>query len=161
MVAVVLGMSRFVHKSHNVSVLLYHFVCPTKYRRSVFSQEVDAALVSVCQEIANRYEIEFIEIGVDRNHVHFLVQSVPTYSPTKIVRVVKSITGRQLLAQMPELKKALWGGELWSNGYFVNTVGRFGSESGTQRYIAEQGIKSYQVLHRGQMSLFEQTEDDT
>jgi putative transposase len=85
-------VSRLVRKSHNVSILLYHFVCPTKYRRAVITAEVDAALVSICAEIAKRYEIEFLAIGADRDHVHFLVQSVPTYSPTQIIRIIKSLT---------------------------------------------------------------------
>jgi REP element-mobilizing transposase RayT len=78
-------MSRFIHKSHNISVLLYHFVCPTKYRRAVLTKEVDAALVAVCHEIPARYEIEFIEIGADRDHMHFLVQSVPPYSGSLLI----------------------------------------------------------------------------
>jgi len=78
-------MSRFIHKSHNVSVLLYHLVCPAKYRRVVFDEAVDAALKDVCLDIALRYDILFLEIGTDQDHVHFLLQSVPTYSPTKIV----------------------------------------------------------------------------
>lgn len=73
-------MSRFIRKTHNVSVLLYHFVCPTKwrnggaicaYRRAVISAEVDEALVQICTQIAERYEIEFLEIGADKNHVHY------------------------------------------------------------------------------------------
>ena len=148
-------MSRLIHKTHNVSVLLYHFVCPTKYRRAVITAEVDAVLVAVCLEIADRYEIEFIEIGADRNHVHFLIQSVPTYSPTRIIMAVKSITARELFARMPGLKKALWGGSFWSSGYFVTSVGRLGDESGTKRYIAEQGLPDYQPLYDGQLSLFE------
>jgi len=78
-------MSEYIHKSHNVSVLLYHIVCPTKYRRVVISEEVDKTLKEVCAEISKRHEIEFLEIGTEGDHVHFLVQSVPTYSPTKIV----------------------------------------------------------------------------
>jgi REP element-mobilizing transposase RayT len=78
-------MSRFIHKDHNVSVLMYHIVCPAKYRRAVFSAEVDAKLKEVCTEIEKRYEIEFLEIGTDTDHVHFLVHSVPLYSPKKIV----------------------------------------------------------------------------
>ena len=74
-------MSVYIHKSHNVSVLLYHLVFPANYRRAVFSEEVDNELRAICLEIANRYELIFLEIGVDRDHVHFLVQSVPTYSP--------------------------------------------------------------------------------
>ena len=97
-------MSIYIHKSHNVSVLLYHLVCPAKYRRVVFVGEVgevDEVLKDVCLEIAKRYEITFLEIGTDREHVHFLVQSVPTYSPTKIVRTIKSITAREVFARLP------------------------------------------------------------
>ncbi len=88
-------MSEYIHKSHNVSVLMYHFVCPAKYRRVVFSEAVDETLKNVCEEISKRYEIHFLEIGTDRDHVHFLVQSVPTYSPTKIITKIKSITAKE------------------------------------------------------------------
>ena len=70
-------MRELLHKSHNVSALLYHAVCPTKYRRAVITDEVEAVLRRVCIDISNRYEIMFLEIGVDSDHVHFLVQSVP------------------------------------------------------------------------------------
>jgi len=100
-------LSEYIHKSHNVSVLMYHFVCPAKYRRSVFSKEVDETLKEVCLEISKRYEIEFLEIGTDKNHVHFLVQSVPTYSPTKIIQTIKSLTAREIFAKHPEVKKKL------------------------------------------------------
>ncbi len=70
-------MSKVIHKSHNVSVLMYHVVCPAKYRRVVFSPEVDAKLKETCLGISQRYEIEFLEIGADQDHVHFLLQSVP------------------------------------------------------------------------------------
>jgi len=66
-------MSTYIHKSHNVSVLLYHAVCPTKYRRVVFNGDVDAVLREVCLEIAARYEVTFLEIGTDRDDVHFLM----------------------------------------------------------------------------------------
>ncbi len=98
-------MSHYIHKSHNVSVLLYHVVCPAKYRRAVFTVEVDAVLKEVCLEIGKRYEIVFLEIGTDHDHVHFLVQSVPTYSPTKIVQTVKSITAREIFAGVPAMKR--------------------------------------------------------
>src|SRR5664279_372840 len=87
-----MAQSKYIHKSHNVSVLLYHYVCPAKYRRIVFSEAVDNTLKDVCLAISERYEIHFLEIGTDDNHVHFLVQSVPTYSPTKILTIIKSIT---------------------------------------------------------------------
>ena len=66
-------MSEYIRKSHNVSVLLYHLVCPAKYRRVVFTVDVDNHLKSVCLEISKSYEVQLVEIGTDCNHVHFLV----------------------------------------------------------------------------------------
>ena len=132
-------MSDFIRKQHNVSLLLYHIVCPAKYRRAVFTAKVDEKLKEVCEEIALRYEIEFLEIGTDQDHVHFLVQSVPNYSPKKIVQTIKSITAREIFRQLPEVKQELWGGEFWSDGYFISTVGAHGSEEMIKRYIKEQG----------------------
>lgn len=85
-------MSEYVHKSHNVTVLLYHLVFPAKYRRVVFDDEVEEVLKESSLEIDKRYEVKFLEIGTDQDHVHFLVQSVPKYSVTKIVTMVKSLT---------------------------------------------------------------------
>ena len=149
-------MSRYVHKSHNVSVLLYHFVCPAKYRRVVFDEEADKILKDICLEIGKRFEIHFLEIGVDKDHVHFLVQSVPTLSPFRIVQIVKSITGREMFKRMPKVKNALWGGEFWTDGYFVNTVGHKGNEETVRMYVKSQGIAhEYKCLHKAQqLSLF-------
>lgn len=132
-------MSDLIRKKHNVSLLLYHIVCPAKYRRAVFTPLVDEKLKEICEEIALRYEIEFLEIGTDKDHVHFLVQSVPKYSPKKIVQTIKSITAREIFKQMPEVKEQLWGGEFWSDGYFVSTVGTHNNEEAVKRYIKEQG----------------------
>lgn len=85
-------MSEYVHKSHNVTVLLYHLVFPAKYRRVVFDDEAEEVLKELSLEIDKRYEVKFLEIGTDQDHVHFLVQSVPKYSVTKIVTMVKSLT---------------------------------------------------------------------
>ena len=152
-------MSRYIHKSHNVSILLYHLVCPSKYRRVVFDTTVDYTLRDICLEIAKRYEIEFIEIGSDLNHVHFLVQSVPTYSPTKIARTVKSITARRIRELHPEVRQLLWKGPFWSSGYFIATVGRHASEEVIQRYVKQQGGQEhYRRFHKQQLGLFDDVE---
>lgn len=141
--------SEYIHKSHNVSVMLYHFVCPAKYRRAVFNESVDRTIKDICLEISKRYQIHFLEIGTDKDHVHFLVQSVPTYSATKIVTIIKSLTAREVFRMNPEVKRQLWGGEFWTDGYFVNTVSRFGDESTISKYVQEQGReKEYKVLHK-------------
>ncbi len=136
--------------------MLYHFVLPAKYRRVVFSREVDKSLKEMCLEISKRYQIYFLEIGTDKSHVHFLLQSVPTYSPTKIVTILKSLTAIEIFKKHPEVKKELWGGEFWSDGYFVNTVSKFGDEETIRKYVKEQGIeKEYKVLHKAkQLTLF-------
>ena len=151
-----MGESKYIHKSHNVSLLLYQIVCPAKYRRVVFSDLVDITLKDICLEISKRYQIYFLEIGTDDDHVHFLVQSVPTYSPTKIVTIIKSITAKEILSKNPEVKKKLWGGEFWTDGYFVNTVSKHGNEDVISKYVREQGVeKQYKVLHKVvQLSLF-------
>ncbi len=149
-------MSRYLHKSHNVSVLLYHLVCPAKYRRVVFDVSVDVVLKEVCLAIADRYEIIFLEIGTDGDHVHFLLQSTPGYSPAKIVRLIKSLTAREIFARCPQVKKKLWGGEFWSDGYFIATVGQHGNAETVGKYVREQGTeKQYQKLHEQQLALFE------
>ncbi len=105
-------MSEYIHKSHNVTVLLYHLVFPAKYRRVVFDEQVDSVLKEVCLEIESRYQLKFLEIGTDADHVHFLVQSVPTYAVTKIVTMIKSLSSREIFKRCPQVKKKLWGGEL-------------------------------------------------
>lgn len=147
--------SKYIHKSHNVTVLIYHIVCPSKYRKIVFSEDVEKTLEDVCIEIEKRYEIYFLEIGADKDHVHFLVQSVPMYSPTSIVQKIKSITAREILRMHPKLKKQLWGGEFWSKGYFVSTVGKHGNEDMLKEYVRKQGVgNDYKVLQQRQLSLF-------
>ena len=92
--------SKYIHKSHNVSVLLYHFVCPAKYRKVIFSKAVDQTLKEICLEIEKRYEIHFLEIGTDKDHVHFLVQSVPRMSVTQIITILKSLTARKIFQEL-------------------------------------------------------------
>jgi len=148
-------MAEHINKSHNKTLLLYHIVCPIKYRRKILTKEVEQTLKQLCLEIQERYEIQFIEIGVDGDHVHFLTQTIPTYSPKEIVQIVKSITARELFKQHPEIKKVLWGGEFWTKGYYVNTVGQFTNEQMIKKYIQNQG-KTYKQLHRSQLVLFNQ-----
>ena len=147
-------MSQYIHKSHNVSVLLYHYVCPAKYRRVIFDDSVDKILIQTCKEIGRRYEINIVEIGTDGDHVHFLIQSIPMLAPTTIAKIIKSITAREIYRLCPQVKKKLWGGNIWSAGYFVSTVGKRGNEEQIKNYVRNQG-KEYTRLYKGQLELFE------
>jgi REP element-mobilizing transposase RayT len=131
-------------------------VCPAKYRKAVLTEPVDILLKQICLEIAKRYEIHFLEIGTDANHVHFLVQSIPTMKPQSIVQTIKSITAREIFKQMPEVKYHLWGGEFWSKGYWINTVGRNHGENAVREYVRSQGKeKEYKELLKSQQTLFD------
>ena len=147
-------MSEYIHKSHNVTVLIYHLVFPAKYRRVVFDRQVDEVLKEVCLDIEKRYQVKFLEIGTDKDHVHFLVQTIPAYSVTKVVTIIKNLTAREVFKQCPQVKKKLWGGEFWTDGYFASTVGKHGNEDTIGNYVKSQG-EEYQKMHEDhQLVLF-------
>ena len=129
-------------------------VFPAKYRRVVFDKEVDEVLKATCIKIEDRYQIKFLEIGTDKDHVHFLIQSVPTYSVTKIVTMIKSLTAREIFKLCPQVKKQLWGGEFWSDGYFASTVGKHGDEGTIARYVKNQGTAYEKLYEDRQLRLF-------
>ena len=147
-------MSEHVYKRHNKTLLLYHLVFPVKYRRKVITSVVEDTLEEICNGINQRYEIKFLEIGSDEDHVHFLIQSVPNLSMTRIVSILKSITAREIYKTHPEVKKLLWGGNFWTSGYYINTVGSHGTEEVIQNYVKEQGGK-YKKIYSQQLSLFD------
>lgn len=133
---------------------MYHLVFPAKCRHVVFEDKsVDMALKEVCLDIEKRYQIKFIEIGTDKDHVHILVQSVPTYSVTKIVKTIKSITAREIFVRCPQVKKMLWGGEFWSDGYFGSTVGKHGNETMIATYVKNHGNQYNKLYVNEQLML--------
>ena len=93
---------------------------------------------------------------MDEDHVHFLIQTAPNILMSEMVKVVKSITAREMFKQHPEIKIFLWGGQFWTDGYYINTVGQYANEEIIQKYIHEQGgdKKSYKKFHSNQLRLF-------
>ena len=140
-------MSEHINKSHNKTLLLYHLVLPVRYRRKVFTPEVKQTLVEICRGIQERYDIYFIEIGTDIDHVHFLIQSIPSEPLSEIVKTIKSITAIKIFEKHKEVKKQLWGGKFWTSGYYANTVGSYANETIIKNYVKNQG-KHYQQLKR-------------
>ena len=134
------------------SYTIWYFRQNTDVRYS--TRHVDEVMKDVCIEIEKRYQMKFLEIGTDKDHVHFLVQSVPTYSVTRIVSMIKSITAREIFRRCPQVKKQLWGGEFWTDGYFASTVGKHGNENTIANYVKQQG-NDYHKLHEDrQLMLF-------
>ena len=142
--------SSYIHSSHNVSMLLYHFVTPTKYRRLAITEEVEGCIRQICEAIELRWDrIRFIEVGTDKDHVHYLLQSTPDHSPAKIARLIKGVTAKRVFAEHPEVKNMLWGGEFWNDGYFVSSEGKFTSENVIREYMKNQGKEeSYRQLYQ-------------
>ena len=136
--------------------LIYHLVTPAKYRKVIFNEELDEYLCTICNGIEERYEIRFLEIGTEDDHVHFLLQSVPMSSPTKIAQVIKSITAKKMFVKYPDLKEQLWGSEFWTKGYFMSTVGKHGDEQKLRNYVKNQGSgkPSYKAFQQKQLKLF-------
>lgn len=119
-------------------------VFPVKYRRKIFTEEVGNKLKEVCKGI---------EIGMEEDHVHMLVQGIPTMSVSHMVKTIKSITAREIFKAYPRIKKEiLWGGNLWTSGYYANTVGQYGSKDAIMKYIQNQGkdVKGYEKIYESQ-----------
>lgn len=148
-------VSNHILKRHNKTLILYHLVCPVKYRRKIFGQVVEQSLKMICLEIIQpNYEIQFVEMGTDIDHVHFLLQSVPMMLPQRIVQTIKSITAKEIFLVHPEVRKDLRGGKFWTSGYYLNTVGRFGNEQVIKKYVKQQGMV-YNQIYRDQLKMFE------
>ena len=143
-----------IKKRHNVSLIIYHLVCPAKYRREIFSEDVSTTLKQVCLELGLRYEINFLEIGTDNDHVHFLFQTIPNRAVSDTVMLIKSVTAKKIFKLHAEVKEFLWGGNLWTMGYYINTVGHYGNLKMLQNYVKNQGIPSYTQLYMQAPTLF-------
>jgi len=141
-------MGEYISKSHNKSLLLYHVVISVKYRRSVLTSDVVDTLVNTCMDLQEKTDITFIEIGADGNHIHLLIQTTPSYSLAQYIRNIKSNTARMIFKYNPEVKKKLWGGEFWSDGYWVSTVSKHGTENTIREYVKNQGHNKYDLLYK-------------
>ncbi len=143
-----------IKKPHNKTLFIYHLVCPVKYRRDVFTKEVSQTLKTLCLEFGSAYDMNFLEIGIDEDHVHFLIQTIPNIRSSDMVKKIKSITVRHIFKKHKEVKQKLWGGNFWAQGYYANTVGQYGNLDMIHNYIRKQGIPHYEQLHTQQPNLF-------
>ena len=96
------------------------------------------SLKKTFQEIAERYGFDIDTMGVQDDHVHLFLSAPPRYSPAGIVQIIKSISAKVVFRQFPEVREQLWGGEFWSDGYFVRSVGDKVTSEVIRRYIKYQ-----------------------
>ena len=117
----------------------YHIVFPVKYRKALLDDEVTQIIEETAQGISERYEIEMEAMGTDKDHIHLLCGAHPKIAPGRIVQIFKSITAREIFMRKPSVKKELWGGAFWPDGYYVATVGERGNWDVVEQYIQKQG----------------------
>jgi putative transposase len=117
----------------------YHIVFPVKYRKALLDSEVTNIIQETAMGIAERYSIEMEAIGCDKDHIHVLCGAHPKVSPGKIVQIFKSITAREIFRRKPSVRKELWGGEFWTDGYYVATVGERANWDTVAKYVVKQG----------------------
>ena len=117
----------------------YHIVFPVKYRKALLDSEVIGIIQETADEIAERYPIEMEAIGCNKDHIHLLCGTHPKVVPGRVVQIFKNITAREIFRRKPSVKKELWGGEFWTDGYYVATVGERANWDIVTKYIQKQG----------------------
>ena len=127
------------HSNHCVYDTHYHIVFPVKYRKALLTPHISTAILEIAKDIEERYDITFEKIGTDGDHIHLLCSFHTKYAGGQVVGMFKSITARELFRRYPELRKQLWGGEFWSDGFYFATVGERGDWKTVERYVANQG----------------------
>ncbi len=124
---------------HNVSEPYYHIQLTIKYRKSLFSAKTEKVILDITKGFKERYAVEISHVGFDQNHVHLLCKFLPKYSGGQVIRLIRSITAKEIFKEVPEIKKELWGGEFWTDGYYFATVSGRGDRKVIERYIEKQG----------------------
>ena len=137
---------------HAVYDTLYHLVWSPKYRRDVLQGEVQQRVRELFVDIAEQYDITIEEMEVSPDHIHIFCSFPPRYSIAQVVTRFKSLSARAIFREFPRVKRRLWGGELWEDGYFARTVGDKVTAEVIRRYIQQHRLEK---TGDAQLSLFE------
>ena len=127
--------------SHAVYDTKYHLVWAPKYRKWILRGHIRDRVREIFEEIAENHDFEIETLEVAKDHVHVFLSFPPRYSISRVVGMLKSISAGAVFKEYPEVKRELWGGEFWEDGYFVRTVG--------DKVTADM-IKKYIDYHRDQ-----------
>jgi putative transposase len=142
-----MGLKRSSHAVYDTN---YHLVWCPKRRKNIFiDKETGERAEQIIREICEEYGFEITEMEVAEDHIHILISFPPRRSIGEVVRIIKSISARQLFREFPKLKKRLWTGELWEDGYFARTVG-----DRLTRQIIDKYIKHHRDIEQGPTQLF-------
>ena len=128
--------------SHAVYEAKYHLVWCPKYRKQILVGEIRERLKELFFEIAERYDFEIDRCEVAEDHIHILLSFPPRYSIAQVVGIIKGKSGSKVFEEYPMLKKKLWGGHLWEQGYFARTVGEQITDDVIRQYIDKHSFSS-------------------
>jgi len=121
--------------SHAVYDTRYHLVWAPKYRKWVLENKVRDSVKELFEDILAARDCEVLEMEIAEDHVHIFTSIPPKYSVGEMVRVLKSVSAKEIFLRHPEVKRELWGGEFWEDGYFVRTVGDKVTSDTIKKYI--------------------------
>jgi len=127
------------HWYHNISECYYHIQITVKYRKALINKKTEKVILESISGIKERYAIEVSHVGFDQNHVHLLTRFLPKYSGGQVIKLVKSLSAKAVFREVPEVKNELWGGEFWTDGYYIATISGKGNKAVIERYIKNQG----------------------
>ena len=124
--------------THHIFRIMYHFVWIPKYRHKVFETPYRESLKLMIEKIGYDYNFEIVELELPSDHIHMVVRTEPKVSPSDIMQVIKSISAKAFFRRYPEIKeKYFWGGKLWTQSYFVETIGN-ANEEVIRKYVKNQ-----------------------
>jgi putative transposase len=127
-----MGIRRTAHAVYETK---YHLVWAPKYRKWIRQEHIRAKVEEVFLDVAEHHGFEIEEMRVAPDHVHIFLSFPPRYSISQVVGMLKSISASEIFERYSEVKKQLWGGEFWEEGYFVRTVGDKVTADLMKRYI--------------------------
>ena len=144
-----------VKNTHHVFRIMYHFVWIPKYRHKVFDVPYRDSLKLIIKKIGYVYNIEIVELEIPVDHIHMIIRSEPKVVPSQIMQIIKSISARNFFALYPDIKrKYFWGGKLWTQSFFVETIGNANDEV-IREYVRNQLKKMDLIEHESkQLVLF-------
>ncbi|MCP4031842.1 MAG: IS200/IS605 family transposase [Herbaspirillum sp.] len=124
---------------HNISECYYHIQLTVKYRKSLLEGRVKEEILGILRGLKERYDIEVTTVGFDKDHMHMIIRFLPKYSGGEVIKLVKSLTAKQVFKKEKWIKQELWGGEFWTDGYYIATVSGRGSKNIIEEYVRKQG----------------------
>jgi putative transposase len=130
---------RYRTSAHSRYTIYYHFVFCPKYRREIFKElTLEKHTKEAIKKMSFYHDWVIEELETDQDHLHVFLSAPPRYSPSQIVKLIKTWTYNQIYDRHPEIKKYLWGGKMWCEGYYVSTISDKITKEEIRRYVRQQ-----------------------